>query len=201
MLYLIFRSIAVLIFKLLFRIKVFGKENIPEKTGFILASNHLSYLDPVVLGVACPRKLNFMAKYDLFSYPLSSWFMSCLGAFAVKRESADISALKEAMKRLKNGKALVIFPEGSRRVNSVSTQPQAGVGFLAAKLDVPVIPAFIKGTDLALPRGAKFIRPCQIFVYFGKEISLERRQPYQDIACEIMKSIRHLSCPQYQNPK
>lgn len=199
MLYWIIRAIAVLACKILFRIKVFGKKNIPKKRGFILVSNHLSYLDPVVLGVACPRKLNFMAKHDLFYNPLFSWFISELGAFAVKRESADISALKEAIKRLKNGNALLIFPEGSRSVNRISTQPQAGVGFLAAKLDVPVIPAFIKGTDACWGRGTKFIKPLPISVYFGKQISLERRRPYQALASDIMRSIRQLSCPAYSN--
>lgn len=193
MLYSILRLLAILIFKVLFRIKVWGKKNIPKKAGFILVSNHLSYLDPVALGVACPRKLNFMAKHDLFSNPLSSWFISRLGAFRVKRGAADISALKEAIKRLKNGNALAIFPEGSRSVTLASNPPQAGVGFLVAKLDVPVIPAFIRGTDVCLPRGAKFIKPRTISVYFGKQISLERRRPYQDIASDIMKSIRRLA--------
>ena len=194
MLYFILRSSAVLFCKMVLRIKVFGKKNIPEKSGFILASNHVSYLDPIVLSAACSRKLNFMARHDLFLNSLFSWMISNVGAFPVKRDSADISAMKEAIERLKKGNALLMFPEGSRRTNGVPGQPQAGVGFLAVKLGVPVIPAFIKGTERAMPRGAKFIRPVQVSVYFGEQISLERGLPYQDTACEIMQSIRRLAC-------
>lgn len=194
MLYSILRLFSLLILKVLFRLKVRGREYIPKRGAFILASNHVSYLDPVAVGVACPRKLNFMAKDDLFINPWSSRFFSDLGVFAVKRDSADLSALKDAMRRLNNGEALVIFPEGSRSVNGKFFQPQAGIGFLAAKLNVPVIPAFVKGTERALPKGAKFLKPAKISVCFGKEIPIERRMPYQDIARSIMENIRHLSC-------
>ena len=194
MLYSIFRLFFIFMFKILFRIEIFGKKHIPKHGGFILASNHVSNLDPIALGAACPRKLNFMARHDLFYNAWFCWLISTLGAFPVKRESYDLSALKEAMQRLKNGKALLLFPEGSRRINGLSTQAQPGIGFLAAKLGVPVIPAFIRGTEIALPKGAKFIRTKKISVYFGKQVSIERRLPYQDIAKTIMENIRHLSC-------
>ncbi|MCM8795169.1 MAG: 1-acyl-sn-glycerol-3-phosphate acyltransferase [Candidatus Omnitrophica bacterium] len=194
MLYLFLKPIAILLFKFLFHIKVFGKENIPKRGGFILASNHISYLDPVTLGVACPRRLNFMAKEELFQNPWFSWFISRLGAFPVKRNSADLSALKEAIRRLRQSEVLTIFPEGSRRIDGTSTEPQAGIGFLVAKLALPVVPAFIKGTDIALPKGAKFIRFHQIYVYFGKQILFERGLPYKDIAQRIMQDIGQLSC-------
>lgn len=194
MLYNILRLLAILILKLFFSIETKGREFIPRKDGFILASNHVSYLDPIVLGAACPRKLNFMARHDLFFNPLFSWLLSTLGTFPVKRNSADLSALKEAMRRLKDGRALVLFPEGTRRVNSASGVAQPGIGFLAAKVKVPVIPVFIRGTERALPKGAKLIRPNKILVYFGKQIFIERRLPYQDIAQEIIEDIRRLSC-------
>lgn len=196
MMYSIVRSVVILLFKIIFRIKVFGKKNIPKKGGFILVSNHASYLDPVTLGVACPRKLNFMARHDLFDIPIFSKLLTTLGAFPIKRNTADLSALKEALKRLKNGEVVVLFPEGSRRFDGISDEPQPGIGFLSTKADVPVIPSFIKGTDLALPKGAKMIRPKKICVYFGQEIHIERRQPnnYQDIAMQIMHCVRHLTC-------
>lgn len=212
MIYWFFRSLSALIFKTVFRIKVYGKNNIPQKGGFILASNHVSYLDPVAIGVACPRKLNFMARHDLFDNPAFSWLLYRLGAFPVKRDSADLSALKEAMKRVKQGKVLTVFPEGSRAFDGISNEPQPGIGFLAAKLNVPVVPAFIRGTYDAFPKGAKFIRPAQICVYFGQprsfyykemllnekgrgqQISVEGGLPYQKIALDIMENIRRLAC-------
>ncbi len=157
-----------------------------------MASNHTSYLDPVALAAACPRKLDFMAKEELFANPLFAGFLSRVGVFPVKRNSADLSALKEAMRRVEQGGVLALFPEGSRRFDGASTQPHAGIGFLAAKLNVPVIPVFIRGSDSALPKGAKFIRPVRICVYFGKEIPLEKDLPYQDIAKSIMANISQL---------
>jgi len=159
-----------------------------------LASNHVSYLDPVVLGVACPRNLNYMAKRELFKNSFFAWILYDVGAFPVKRNSADLSAIREAMRRLKKGQPMVIFPEGSRRFDNRPDEAEAGVGFLVSKVGVPVIPAFVKGTDKALPQKAKFIRPRKISVRFGEKIYIERRMPYQDIAKKIMISIRHLSC-------
>lgn len=190
----ILRFLAAILAKLIFRLKVCGKKNIPKKGGFILASNHISYLDPIILGASCPRKLNFMAKSELFANPVFARFLFKIGVFPVKRKSADISAIKEAIRRVNAGKALLLFPEGSRRQNAEESQPQAGIGFLASKTDAPVIPVFVKGTDKVLPRGAKFPKPEKISVYFGKQIAIERQMPYQKIARQIMDNIRHLSC-------
>ena len=192
--YFIGRLICFLVLKTLFRIKVYGKENIPKRGAFILASNHASFLDPPTLGVACPRKLNFMARHDLFSNRLFSWLLTSWGVFPVKRNSADLSALKEAIQRLKDGEALLLFPEGSRGFEGASFEPQPGIGFLAAKVNVPVIPAFVKGTEKALPKEAKFFKPARISVCFGKQIPIERGMPYQTIANLTMDNIRHLSC-------
>jgi 1-acyl-sn-glycerol-3-phosphate acyltransferase len=175
------------------RLKVSGKENIPKKGGFILASNHISYLDPLVLGFACPRNLNFMAKEELFKNPLFGRAIRSVGAFPVKRKTADMSAIKEAVRRLRSGKGLVLFPEGGRGDGLELQKPEAGVGFIAAKSQVPVIPAFIKGTEQALPKGSKSMRHAQVSVIFGKQVSVERKMPYQDAAQLIMDNIRHLA--------
>lgn len=197
MLYFTLRLISVLLCNVFLGIRVYGRKNIPKKGGFILASNHVSHLDPVALGVACPRKLNFMAKEELFLHPFFGGLISRLGAFPVKRNSADRSALKEAMKRLKQGRGLLLFPEGTRQGASgnAAVMPQAGVGFLAAKVGVPVVPAYINGTQAALPRGAKWIKPgSRVSVYFGEKIDIERRLPYHEFAQVIMAKIRQLSC-------
>ncbi len=193
MLYRIAASLSNFVFGFFFRIKIRGAENIPKEGGFILASNHLSYLDPAVLAIACPREVNFMAKKELFNIPLLSNLISALGAFPVKRNTADISALKEAMKRVNAGNGLLVFPEGSRKEGSTDLVPQAGIGFLAAKINALVIPAFISGTENALPKGSKFIKPAKVSVTFGKQVSIERGMPYKEIAQKIMDSIRQLS--------
>ena len=196
MLYSIVKNLLVVpVFKIFFRIEVRGAENIPKHGGFILASNHVSFLDPLALGAASGRNFNFMARDSLFKIPVFGSLIKAVDAFPVKRDSADKAALKEAMRRVKSGGALALFPEGSRQSNgSVLEQPQPGIGFLAAKLAVPVIPAFISGTEKALPRHAKFIRLARVSVSFGKQISIEGRMPYEDIAMRIMDDIRHLAC-------
>ncbi|OGX44009.1 MAG: hypothetical protein A3G38_01895 [Omnitrophica WOR_2 bacterium RIFCSPLOWO2_12_FULL_51_8] len=223
MVYLIFRFICFILAKLVFRLEIRGRENIPRKGGFILASNHTSFLDPVILGVGCPRRLNFMARSSLFRNHAFGWLLTRLNVFPLKRGEADIGALKAAMARVRKGAGLLIFPEGtrrpvvskaegrvesfdlglgfdpeqSRRVEPQTNQPgdaQPGVGFLAAKLHTPVIPAFIQGTDRAMPRGVKFIHPVKVKLIFGKQILIERGMPYRVFAGNLMKNIGHLSC-------
>jgi len=199
MLYYFLRPIAILLCKILFRIQIKGRENIPKKGGFILASNHLSYLDPVVLGVASPRRLNFMARDDLFDVPIFGSFIRSLGAFPVKRNRADISAFKETFKRIKQARPVVIFPEGRRSPDGKLLSPLAGIGFMALHLSCPVIPSYIQGTDKALPMNSCFIRPKKVRVYFGQQIFIERRKPYNypEIAQQIMEAIRRLECQSY----
>ncbi|MEK6727579.1 MAG: lysophospholipid acyltransferase family protein [Candidatus Omnitrophota bacterium] len=194
MIHTVSRFICFLISKFFFRISWQGRENIPKRGGFIIASNHVSFLDPVMVGVACPRKLNYMARHDLFSNRFFSCWLYNVGAFPVKRKTADISALKEAIKRLEDGKGLILFPEGARVENiTLNKRPEPGVGFLASKVNVPVIAAFVKGAEKAFPRGANFFRPEKVSVYFGKQIRIDTKIPYQDIADIIMADIRQLA--------
>lgn len=194
MVYIFLRALSLLIYKVAFRFRAYGLENIPKKGAFILASNHVSYLDPIALGIACPRPLNYMARHDLFFNPFFGWLLRHVRSFPLKRDTADLSAIKKALCCLEAGEPLVLFPEGSRRMEQVSDEPQAGIGFLALKSGAPVIPACIKGTDVALPKGAKFIKPTKVSVHFGEQILIERGMPYQDIAKLIMEKVRHLSC-------
>jgi 1-acyl-sn-glycerol-3-phosphate acyltransferase len=193
MLYIVLRLLSAFFLKLLFNMQVIGRQNVPEEGGFIIASNHVSYLDPIAVGVAVPRKINFMAKEELFCNSFAHWFMTSLHSFPVKRNSADLSAIKEALHRLKSGGGLVIFPEGSRRFDGLDSQAQAGVGFLAVKSGAPVVPAFIEGTDKALPNDKKFIRLHKISVYFGKPIYPKINMPYEEVAQEVLKSIMSLA--------
>jgi 1-acyl-sn-glycerol-3-phosphate acyltransferase len=115
-----------------------------------------------------------------------------VGAFPVKRDTADLSALKQALRRLKAGRVLVVFPEGTRQVKGFADHAYAGIGFLAAKAGVPIIPALIEGTEEAFPRGAKKIKSAAVSVLFGKEIHIEGGSQYQEIAQQILESIKKL---------
>lgn len=192
MIYFICRLLCKALYIILFRFSVRGKEHIPKKGAFILAGNHVSYLDPPAVGIACGRYLSYMARDDLFIDPFFGWFLRSLRVFPVKRDSPDRSALIEASHHLKHGEGLVLFPEGSRNFNGRQSKAYPGVAFLAARMKVPVVPAYIEGTDNALPVNAKFIRLKKVSVRFGEPIRIEKMDSYQEAADMIMERIYSL---------
>ena len=173
----------------LFPYSIRGLEHLPRQGPCILASNHESYLDPVVLGSAVPRRISFMAKESLFAHPVLGWILRHLDAFPVKRGEADIGALRQALRRLKAGQPVLLFPEGTRS-GEPQSRPQAGVGFLVAKGRVPVIPISVTGTDAVLPPGAKWFRRHPITVTFGPPLTFSDKKSYEDIAAGIMAAIQ-----------
>jgi 1-acyl-sn-glycerol-3-phosphate acyltransferase len=188
------RLVLLILLKLFFRFEVKGRENIPEEGGFILAANHVSYLDPVAVGSACPRPVHFMARDNLFLNSILGPWLRAVEVIPLKRNAADTTAIKTGLKFVHKGEALALFPEGTRRMGEDRyLNPEPGVGFLAAKGNVPVIPAFVSGTDIALPRQARSLRLAKISVRFGKEIHIERGKPYQEISDLIMANIKQLS--------
>ena len=183
-------STCFIILQPFIRLEVTGKENIPKKGGFILASNHVSLIDPVILGIACPRKLNFMAKEELFKIRLFRFWLNNNKAFPIKRNKSDISAIKEAIKRLKQG--LLIFPEG-KRINDLSIlDVKPGIGLLARKASVPILPVAISGAEKALPKGARFIRFAKTRIKFGNPFEIDKNDSNELSAKKIVEKIRCL---------
>jgi 1-acyl-sn-glycerol-3-phosphate acyltransferase len=184
-------SFAVL-FRLCFDLRVSGREHIPSQGGFIVASNHRSNFDPILIGVASSRVINFMAKEGLFKNRFFGWILKNVGAFPVKRHAADIGAIKEAIRRLQDGFGLLIFPEGTREQRrEIDVQP--GIGMLALKGKVAVVPAFISGSQEALPKGAKWFRSAKIRIFFGRPLFFSEEKPYPQIAHEVMAEINKLN--------
>lgn len=182
-----------LFLKIFFRVRVSGRQHIPAHGGFILASNHISFLDPVVAGGCCPRAVHYMARDTLFKNFFFASLIWHVNAFPVKRGSADIGALREAMRRVRRGDGLLVFPEGTRSATGDSQATKQGVGFLATKLGVPIIPVFIQGTEKALPKGSRFIRMARISIRYGQGIRIPRGMSRQDSAELVMDAIRKLS--------
>ena len=194
-LYIIVIKLLFVLSKILFRLEISGRENIPGKNGFILASNHSSFLDPPVLAASCPRQLSSMARHDLFTVPIFGAFIRALGSFPIRRGSSDVRSLKEGLRILGQGRALLVFPEGIRSYDELIKKPEAGIAFLAAKSGVAVIPAFVKGAKRAFGRGAHFIRPTKIKVSFGKPIYANNitKHNYHDFANKVMQAINALN--------
>ena len=171
---------------------IYGREHIPLQGPVIFASNHVSNLDPVVLGVSSVRRLNFMAKASLFRGFLG-WVLVKLGAFPVKRGEADFGALKEAVKRLRKRKAMLIFVEGTRRIWDAPSQAQPGVGFLAVKSGAQIIPVYIAGTENVMPPGCKWLSRHPVTVRFGQPVAVHPGDSYQAIADRILTDIYRLN--------
>jgi 1-acyl-sn-glycerol-3-phosphate acyltransferase len=201
MLHRIAYLILMPLFKLLFRFQVEGRKKIPAGS-FILAANHMSYLDPVVLGLAVyPRKIYFMAKVELFRIPFLSWLISKLYAFPVKRGTFDRQAIEVACLYLRRGEVVGIFPEGTRYRGESLGKPQAGVGLLVIKTGVPVLPVGIIGTDKVLPAGKFGPRFPRIKAVIGNPIynlvedvvDEKQRKKASGISKRIMTEISRLS--------
>ena len=157
MLYIIAQIKFLIIFKLLFRLKVTGQENIPQDGPFIIVANHSSLLDPVILGVSIKPKIIFVAAAYLFEIRWLGYLLRKANSIPVQREN-DIKAIKQSLKILQKGGVLGIFPEGGIDRQKNNLPVRAGAAYLATKVGVPIVPIKIKGADKVLPRGAKFIR-------------------------------------------
>jgi 1-acyl-sn-glycerol-3-phosphate acyltransferase len=140
------------IIHLVFRYRARGTENLPASGGYVLASGHLSNLDPWALGLAIwPRRfLRFMAKSELFWFPLGAIIKAC-GAFKVRRGSADLEAIQTAVALARDGHVIAMFPEGTRRRKGIrktrEAQAHTGAARIALDADVPLVPAGVRGTD------------------------------------------------------
>lgn len=199
--YRLFCTILALLSKILFNLKVYGRENVPQLGGFIIASNHKSYLDPICVGAASPRPLHFMAREDLLSIRAFGSLLRLVGVFAVKRDTADTGAIRVALKWLNKGEGVALFPEGARSSDgAIKSELKKGVGFLSYKSGCPVIPAYVKGSSKALPKNSRFIKFGQtIKVYLGKRIDCKgcnapnEKEAYSKITDKVCDSLMELA--------
>ena len=196
MAYFISRAILRVLFKILFRLEVIGAENCPEYGPLILASNHVSFLDPILVGVSVSRPLNFMARDSLFKHKIFAKVLRAVNAFPLKRDGVDLGAMRSAIDKLAEGKAVLIFPEGTRSKDGTLGSPRPGIGLLAANSGASILPCYIEGAIDALPRHVVFPRFKKISVYMGKPLRFDTRDTgkeyYTKIAMDTMAAIRGL---------
>lgn len=147
MLYSFLRLLVKACVFFLIDIKVTGRDNVPKSGSLLVISNHLSVSDPVLIGVFLGRKPHFMAKEEIFKNKLTSWLLRYLGAFPVYRGASSRDALRQAVEVLKEGKALGMFPEGTRSVNNQLQSALPGTALIAGHHHSPILPIGFTGTE------------------------------------------------------
>lgn len=193
MFYKVFKVLCRLWFGLIFRTQVIGAENIPKEGAFILAANHVSNWDPPFLGTFIEREVSYMGKEELFKNPIMAVICRGLHVFPVKRGAADKTAIKTAIKILKDGKCFGIFPEGTRSKTGKLGKAEAGVSLIAAMTKAPIIPAAIVNTEKIFSNEKFFPR---LAVVYGSPIkftgSTKDKVALENFAQELMKEIAKL---------
>jgi 1-acyl-sn-glycerol-3-phosphate acyltransferase len=210
MLYAILKPIAVALMRLLFRMEVVDAGRVPATGPVLIVSNHVSLLDPPLVGGSAPRPLFFMAKEELFRIPLFGRLIRSLNARPVRRDGSDMRALKAALALLQEGRAILVFPEGTRgEEGQPLREGKPGVGMLAVLSGAAVVPAYVSGSGHALPRGRALPRPGRVRVTFGPPLFFKtegkraddggRKEAYREAAQEMMRAIAQLREQQTQS--
>lgn len=178
-------------------LEVRGREKVPRRGGVLLASNHLSYVDAPLVATAAPRELFFLAKEGLFEQSrFFTWLISSLNAIPIKGRSGGHGALRESSRLLQEGRAVIIFPEGTRSLTGVLLPAKSGVGFLVMKNSVPVVPVRIEGSAASV--GRLILRRDRLRVTFGDPVSpveggaSSSRELCDALSREVLERIRSL---------
>jgi 1-acyl-sn-glycerol-3-phosphate acyltransferase len=166
------RFIINLLCRLFWRVRVTGRENIPLSGAFVLAPVHRSNIDTMLACTVTPRRMRYMGKDSLWKNSFTAWLLSALGGFPVTRGTADREALRRCVYVLQSGQPLVMFPEGERKSGAVVEKLFDGAVYVAIKANVPIIPVGIGGSELAMQKGSKMIRPVRCAMVIGKPINV-----------------------------
>ncbi|MFH1379583.1 MAG: lysophospholipid acyltransferase family protein [bacterium] len=173
------------VFTVFWRLRITGSEHVPKQGPVIIASHHRSNADPPVVGSSIFREVHFVAKEELFKIPVLKRLILWVNGLPIKRGRQDLKAFKKAIQLLKDGKVLLMFPEGHRNPRDSFLRPKPGVGFLAGYTEVPVVPVFVVNTEKIL-----FFK--KICVYFGKPMYFKGEHDYRKIAQQVMEGIQEL---------
>lgn len=168
LLYRVIRVLLLAFSKLFWRTTFDGLDNIPKTGAFVLAPVHRSNVDtPIVSGITT-RRMRFMGKDSMWKYKPTGWLFTALGAFPVHRGSADREALRRTLEVLQGGEPVVIFPEGTRQTGPLIQPLFEGAAYVATRAGVPIVPVGIGGSEQAMPKGAKMLKPVKVHVIVGE---------------------------------
>lgn len=189
--YKVLKGVASVILWPFVRTKYTNRNNLPKEGRFIIAPNHISGLDPIVVGVGQKRAIRFMAKAELFKSPFVSWLLTKLGAFPVERGKGDWDSINNAKNMIDNGDALGIFIEGTRSKSGELQRPKSGAVLLAYQMNCSIIPVSVTY------RTKKKHFFSRIYVSYGepltiKELGIESGSPkeYREASRILMEKIR-----------
>lgn len=185
--YRMFRRFLIILCRIVYGFEVHGAENVPAKGPLIVAANHSQYSDPVLVCMAVPRRLQWMAKKELFT-PLFRRFFYFIGSFPVDRQGGGRGALRSALRFLSDGWALGIFPEGTHRGGD-SREAKSGAVMLAVRSSAPVLPVYVE----TLPSLKARLRGERHRIHIGKPMTMDNTlrggRAYREAADELLRSI------------
>ena len=171
------------------RVHVEGRENVPRKGGLLVICNHIASADPPLLGARFPRPLHFMAKIEWFKNPVLGFIARQFLCFPVVRHTADRGALRHTLALLERGAAVGIYPEGTRAEDARIHAVEAGVGFVARRSAVPILPVAVWGTEKVLPaKGVHWPKAADCHLIYGKPFQLPRPDMDNQEATNYMMS-------------
>jgi len=188
-----------IIYKVFFRMRVTGWRNVPRTGACILAANHASFLDPPIVGTAAVRALHYFTRSSLMHHPLANALFHLWNCIPVDRDHPSPGTLKKAIQILKEGHALVLFPEGTRSIDGTLQSGKMGIGFIAHKSQAPIVPVYIDGAFDILPKKARWPRFRKLRVSIGPPVVLNDlyarkgcEAAYQAISDRVMDLLRDL---------
>jgi 1-acyl-sn-glycerol-3-phosphate acyltransferase len=179
------------------RIRVEGRENVPPG-GCLIVSNHVSFMDPTTVGWAVGREMYYLGRKSLFKPPFWNWFLPMCNVLPIERDAHDVAGLRRIIKMLKEGHAILLFPEGTRSADGTPGAAEPGAGLVALKAEVPVLPVRVFGTFESLSRHVKRLRFHPIRVVIGESYvpagmtDRKDKQAYARAAQDMMDRISRL---------
>jgi len=175
-----FRVMARLVGVWLYGLRAAGREHWPVEGGALVCANHQSMFDPPLVGLTCPRRMNYLARDTLFRIPVLAPLIKFLDAIPIDREGVGLSGLKETLRRLKAGEQVLIFPEGTRTHDGEVAPLKPGFISVARRSRVPLIPVGLDGAYQAWPRTSRYPQMGRIAVVIGEPITAQQVAEFSD---------------------
>ncbi len=191
--YLAAKALSYPLMRVYFRAAVRGRDNIPRKGGYLLAANHFSFADPLLLGSMLPRRLWFVMAEDQFEKPFLKSFSRLMDVIPVQAGAAfRLGPIRKCLTVLKKGHVVAIFPEGRRSSTGTLLPPMPGIGVLASRARVPILPVAIVGTREAYPPGVRFPKPGKVTLLVGEPLATHQGLSPEALTRRAMDAIAAL---------